>query len=281
MGMDRIRGSLRLIRPVNSAMMGLAVAIGVFMASKGAAPWTSYILGFSVGFLLTAGTMCINDYYDRGIDAVNAPGRPIPSGQVTPGYSLGLGVLLAASGLAVSALINIPALMIAAASVALMAYYNVHGKRTGLPGNLIVSICVSLPFLFGGAVSNRISGVLTVFSLMAFLANTGREVAKGIADVEGDRGGGVKTLAVERGSRFAGRVAALFYLAAVALSPIPLAMGWLSPMYGLTVSVADLGFLHSSMRLFRGVSPRDAWSVKSQSLIWMALGLASFLIGGL
>jgi geranylgeranylglycerol-phosphate geranylgeranyltransferase len=280
MGIGAVMGSVRLIRPVNSAMMGLAVMIGVFMASREAS-WISHILGFSVGFLLTAGTMCINDYYDREIDAVNVPDRPIPSGQVTPGYALRLGVILAALGVAASASINPPSLMIAAASAALMAYYNAHGKHTGLPGNLIVSLCVSLPFLFGGAVAGRISGVLIVFSLMAFLANTGREITKGIADVEGDRRSGVKTLAVRYGSRTAGKAAALFYLAAVAVSPIPLALKWLSPIYGLIVAGADAGFLHSSIRLLRGVSPRDARSVKSQSLIWMAIGLASFLIGGL
>ncbi|MEM2122426.1 MAG: geranylgeranylglycerol-phosphate geranylgeranyltransferase [Candidatus Bathyarchaeia archaeon] len=281
MGRDPIRGSVRLIRPVNSAMIGLAVMIGVYMASRGASPWISYILGFSVGFLLTAGTMCINDYYDRGIDAVNVPDRPIPSGQVSPRYALKLGITLAASGVAASVLINPPALVIAASSVALMAYYNSYGKRTGLPGNLIVSICVSLPFLFGGAVADQISGVLIAFAFMAFLANTGREVTKGIADVEGDRRSGVKTLAVQYGSRTAGWIAALFYIAAVAMSPIPLVMGWLSPIYGLIVSGADIGFLYSSIRLLKGVSPGDALKVKSQSLIWMAMGLASFLVGGL
>ena len=280
MGGDLIKGSVRLIRPVNSAMMGLAVVIGVFMASRGAPLWGSYILGFSVGLLLTAGTMCINDYYDREIDVVNAPDRPIPSGQVPPRYALNLGVLLVASGVAVSALINPLSLMIAAASAALMAYYNAHGKRTGFLGNLIVGICVSLPFLFGGAAAGRISGVLIVFSLMAFLANTGREIAKGIADVEGDEKGGARTLAVKYGSRIAGRAAALFYLTAVALSPIPLALKWLSPVYGLIVSLSDIGFLYSSIRLIKGVSSMDARSVKSQSLIWMAIGLASFLIGG-
>lgn len=278
---ELIWGTARLIRPVNSIMMGVAVTIGIFIASKAASPWPSYVLGFSVGFILTAGTMCINDYFDRNIDAVNVPDRPIPSGQVTAGYALKLGIILAALGILVSATINPLTLLVAAISVGLMAYYNSLGKHTGLLGNLIVSICVSLPFLFGGAVSGRISGPLVLFSLMAFLANTGREVTKGIADVEGDERDNVRTLAVLYGSKFAGGVAALFYLAVIAVSPIPLIMGWLSPAYGLVVSVADLGFLYSSVRLFKGVSPPDARSIKSKSLIWMAVGLASFLIGAL
>lgn len=278
---DLIWGTIRLIRPVNSMMMGTAVMIGIFIASRTVSPWSSYILGFSVGFLLTAGTMCINDYFDRSIDAVNVPDRPIPSGQVTAGYALKLGIILAALGILISAAINPSSLLVAGISVSLMAYYNSMGKHTGFLGNLIVSVCVSLPFLFGGAVSGRISGSLILFSLMAFLANTGREVTKGIADVEGDKKDGVRTLPVLYGSSFAGRVAAIFYLAAVAVSPTPLIMGWLSPMYGFIVSVADLGFLYSSIRLLKGVSPSEARSIKSKSLIWMAVGLASFLVGAL
>ncbi len=276
-----IYGILNLMRPNNGIMMGLAVITGIFIASRGDCPWLNCILGFSVGFLLTAGTMCINDYFDREIDALNAPSRPIPSGLVTASCALETGILLAVLGLIVSTLINLRAFLIALFSVGLMLYYNLAGKRTGFLGNLIVSLCVSLPFVFGGVVVGSLSGALIVFSLMAFLANTGREVTKGIADIEGDKIKDVRTLAVTCGSKKAARIAAAFYLAAVAVSPVPLISGWLSPLYGITVSAADLGFLYSSTRLFFGISPREALSIKSWVLLWMALGLASFLIGAL
>ncbi len=49
--------------------------------------------------------MALNDYADREVDAVERPGRPIPSGRVTPGFALGLaaGLTAAAAGLAVAA----------------------------------------------------------------------------------------------------------------------------------------------------------------------------------
>ena len=49
--------------------------------------------------------MALNDYADRDVDAVERPGRPIPSGRVTPGFALGLaaGLTAAAAGLAVAA----------------------------------------------------------------------------------------------------------------------------------------------------------------------------------
>ena len=49
--------------------------------------------------------MALNDYADREVDAVERPGRPIPSGRVTPGFALGLatGLTAAAAGLSVAA----------------------------------------------------------------------------------------------------------------------------------------------------------------------------------
>src|SRR3954465_2236819 len=47
--------------------------------------------------------MALNDYADREVDALERPGRPIPSGRVSPGFALGLASALtvAAPGLAV------------------------------------------------------------------------------------------------------------------------------------------------------------------------------------
>jgi 4-hydroxybenzoate polyprenyltransferase len=49
--------------------------------------------------------MALNDYADRDVDAVERPGRPIPSGRVTPGFALGLagGLTAAAAAIAVAA----------------------------------------------------------------------------------------------------------------------------------------------------------------------------------
>jgi 4-hydroxybenzoate polyprenyltransferase len=47
--------------------------------------------------------MALNDYADREVDAVERPGRPIPSGQVSPRFALGLGAALSAAGLGLAA----------------------------------------------------------------------------------------------------------------------------------------------------------------------------------
>lgn len=59
-----------------------------------------YLLAASA--LIYAGGSALNDYADRGRDAINRPERPIPSGRVNPGGALVLGAVLIMLGAAAS-----------------------------------------------------------------------------------------------------------------------------------------------------------------------------------
>lgn len=111
--MTSVTGVIRLIRPINCAMMGFAVVVGEFIALSGSLPAFRALLGFPVAFLLTAATMILNDYYDRSIDQINNPERPIPSGAVSPRAPLALVFLLSTLGILASALVNSLAMIIA------------------------------------------------------------------------------------------------------------------------------------------------------------------------
>lgn len=56
------------------------------------------------GCCLYLAGMALNDWVDRDVDAVERPGRPIPSGAVTPGFALSLAGALAGTGVAVAGL---------------------------------------------------------------------------------------------------------------------------------------------------------------------------------
>ena len=62
--MNKLSGYLRLIRPVNCLMMGLAVIVGAALAdpTRVSSGWLSITYGFVTGFALTAASMAINDY---------------------------------------------------------------------------------------------------------------------------------------------------------------------------------------------------------------------------
>ena len=53
---------------------------------------------FSISCLYCAG-MVLNDYWDREIDSIERPDRPIPSGRVSPGYARNIAVMLLFAGI--------------------------------------------------------------------------------------------------------------------------------------------------------------------------------------
>jgi chlorophyll/bacteriochlorophyll a synthase len=58
------------------------------------------------GPLLTGYTQTINDWYDRDIDAINEPNRPIPSGRIKPGEVIAQIWILLLGGIATAAVLD-------------------------------------------------------------------------------------------------------------------------------------------------------------------------------
>ncbi|MGB9853821.1 MAG: geranylgeranylglycerol-phosphate geranylgeranyltransferase [Candidatus Bathyarchaeales archaeon] len=285
--MNRVVGFIRVMRPVNCLMMGFAVLVGAALTNSKALgnSWQNLIYGFSTGFLLTAASMVINDYYDREIDALNEPSRPIPSGLIKPKEALAFAFLLTVLGLITAFLTNTPAISCFATALLfwfISATYVTVGKRTGLPGNFLVSACVSAPFVYGSlTIANEIKPNIWIFVSMVFLSNTGREITKGIVDVQGDKTRNVKTLAVRYGERKAAFVAAAFYLLAVALTPLPPLLNLVSIWFIPLVVITDAGLVASSAMLLRDYSRENSRKVKNQALVWFFTGLIAFLVGSL
>ncbi len=288
-GVKKIAGYLRLIRPINCFMVGFAVIVGAVLSDASFFPnniLPSLVYGFLTGFLLTAASMAINDYYDREIDAINEPTRPIPSGLIKPKEALVFAGFLSVLGLFTAVLTN-PRVVNYCLATALIFWlismsYVTFGKRRGFLGNLMVSACVSAPFIYGSLVlSGAVKGNIWIFVAMVFLSNTGREITKGIVDVQGDKVRNIKTLAVLYGERKAAAIAATFYLLAVALTPLPLLWSLVSFWFIPAVIITDGGLITSSIMLLKNPSRDNARRVKSQVLGWFLTGLVAFLLGSL
>jgi len=280
--MGGVYGYLRLIRPVNCLMMGVAVVVGAALAGPYDLDisWTNLVYGFVTGFALTAASMAINDYYDREIDALNEPNRPIPSGLIKPKEALALAFFLTLIGLAAAYLTNVFSFVIAVFAWLVFVAYTTVGKRSGLPGNFLVSMCVAIPFIYGSvAIVGEVRLNVLIFACMAFLSNTGREVTKGIVDVKGDEMQGVKTLAVRYGEKNAAIAAAIFYLLAVFLSPIPWFLELVSFWFIPLVAATDWGLVASSVMLLNDYSRENARRIKNSALFWFVIGLLAFVAG--
>jgi geranylgeranylglycerol-phosphate geranylgeranyltransferase len=259
-----------------AVIVGAAIAVGADFLNL----WRNLILAFITGFTLTGSAMAVNDYYDREVDAINEPQRPIPSGDVTPVEALLYWLILSTLGLLAAWLTNYKCLAVTVFAWVIILFYSTRGKRTGLFGNLLVSACIALPFIYGGiAVMDSLSASSLLFALMAFLSNTGREVTKGIIDIEGDKANGIRTVAVSRGVRTAAFTAIVLYLSATCISFLPLALGLVSFWYIPFVALTDIGFIHASIMLIINQDRENSRKVKNNILIWMIFGLVGSLTG--
>ncbi len=275
----KVRGIIEIMRVINCVMIGFAVIIGEIFAFQDYLKIKEVILGFFTGFFLQAAADVINDYFDREIDAINNPNRPIPRGDITPKEAVLLFILFTIIGLSSAIPLGLECFIFASIFLGLSFAYNAKLKATGFLGNIIVSLCVAAPFLFGGlVVTKSFPPILIIFSLLAFLANTGREINKGIVDIEGDKTKNIKTIAISFGPRTAARIAALFYLSAVVLSPLPYLLGLLGISYLiLIILVTDSLFIIFSISLLRDYSSENAKKIKNLVLIAMLTALIIFV----
>lgn len=96
-------------------------------------PWQ----GRQIGVVLVAmslfyiGGMYLNDYFDRGIDARERPGRPIPAGDIAADFVAVIGFGMVASGVLLLGALGLAAAICGVALAALIVTYNLFHK--GLP----------------------------------------------------------------------------------------------------------------------------------------------------
>ena len=280
--LDKAIDLIRLIRPVNCIMMGVAVVVGAVLAENEAVlqQVRNLILGFSTGFFLTGSTMALNDFCDREIDAVNEPNRPIPSGSVRPLEAVFSGLSMAVLGFVTASITNWKCFLVSSAAWALFVLYTTKGKRMGFIGNLMVSACISVPFIYGSFVVNRIFlPTSSIFVAIVFLSNTGREIVKGIVDLHGDERSKIDTIAVRFGEKKAAIVSAIFYFAAITLTPLPKFLGMVSFWFLPLVILTDIGLASAAIMLLSNPSRDTARKTKNQNLLWFSIGLLAFMAG--
>jgi len=281
----KVRGYLSLIRVVNSMMVGLAVLVGTAIVLGEdilRVPASTILAGFLTGFFISSSSMVLNDIVDVEIDRINRRNRPLVTGIVTVEEAYALYAVTSLLGVYTAMALGCKATLLAAGAWLLGTVYDVWGKVSGLPGNIMVALATSLPFPFAMAMFDRWTPTITVFWMMVFLSVLGREIAKDIIDVEGDRSAGAKTIPVILGERVAALAAATLYLTAVALSVLPILWGTVNAFaYAPLVAVVDLILVYESLRIIRDHSRETLLTHKKRVLVAMLLGLLAFLLGSL
>jgi geranylgeranylglycerol-phosphate geranylgeranyltransferase len=224
--------------------------------------------------------MVLNDIFDLEIDRINNPSRPIVKGVIGIEEAYALSIVCIALGSILAILLSLPNFIIGIIFWILGVLYNWRVKKTGFMGNVIVSLSVAIPYIYGGfATNNPLHILLYIFAIMSFLSNLGREIIKGISDVEGDRSKGVRTVAIEYGLRRAAIVASIFIVFSVMLSVLPVTMGLVGVIYIPIVLITDALFIYSSMVIINKPTREISLNVKKYIFLGMLFGLIAFLLG--
>jgi geranylgeranylglycerol-phosphate geranylgeranyltransferase len=254
-------------------MASIAVLIAAILVSFSSP--LQLFLACLVVFLISGAGMVINDYFDYKIDKVNKPERPIPSGRLSRKIALIYSLsLFSLANIIAIIFLNFQTFLLSIANTITLILYSWRIKRFPLLGNFCVSWFVASTFIFGSVLGDGVTVTIFILFLMAFSTNVGREIAKSIEDVKGDKKSKIKTLPIVAGKNFSALIASIFVIFAIIFSPLPYVFGLLNVYYIYLVIVADILFAISCFIIF--LSPK-----KSQKLmkIAMFIALLSFLVG--
>ncbi|GBF81615.1 chlorophyll synthase ChlG [Aphanothece sacrum] len=202
---------LQLMKPITWIPLMWGVVCGA--ASSGGYVWSLENVLMVAACMLMSGplmagyTQTLNDFYDREIDAINEPYRPIPSGAISvPQVKAQILLLLGAGlslgyGLDVWAGHDFPVMLCLTLGGAFLAYiYSAPPlklKQNGWLGNYALgSSYIALPWWAGHALFGQLNWTIVVLTLIYSMAGLGIAIVNDFKSVEGDRQLGLKSLPV-------------------------------------------------------------------------------------
>ncbi|XVH31292.1 geranylgeranylglycerol-phosphate geranylgeranyltransferase [Haloferacaceae archaeon DSL9] len=249
----RARGLVELTRPGNVIAAGLLTFTGAFVAGGALSAPLAVVAAVAATCFATGAGNAINDYFDREIDAINRPDRPIPRGAVSPRGALWFSVALFLGAVVCALRLPVEAIAIAVFNLVALVAYTEFFK--GLPGvgNVIVAYLTGSTFLFGGAAVGAPLGAVVLFVLAA-VATLTREIIKDVEDIDGDREEGLRTLPIVVGERPALWLGVGAMVLAVTASLWPYYDGTFGWIYLALVVPANLVMLVATARSFSNPS---------------------------
>ncbi|MBX9909193.1 MAG: chlorophyll synthase ChlG [Beijerinckiaceae bacterium] len=257
---------LELLKPITWFAPMWAYGCGVVSSGQ---PLASHLPQIALGILLAGPLVCgtsqaANDWYDRHVDAINEPNRPIPSGRIPGRWGLYIAMAWTMVSLAVAALLGVAVFAAACVGLALAWVYSappLRLKQNGWFGNAACGLCYeSLPWftgaaaLIGGVPDGRTIGIALLYGIGAH----GIMTLNDFKSVEGDRVMKLKSLPVQLGVDGAAKLAC-WVMALPQLVVIALLWSWDQPVHAAIVAGLLLVQLGLMARLLNAPRERAAW----------------------
>jgi chlorophyll/bacteriochlorophyll a synthase len=270
---------LELLKPVTWFPPMWAFGCGVVSSGQATADkWALIAAGIILaGPVVCAMSQAVNDWYDRHVDAINEPNRPIPSGRMPGQWGLYVACVWTLLSLAVGAMLGTWVLCATVVGVVLAWAYSappLRLKENGWWGNAACGLCYEgLAWITGAAV--MLGGALPDWRILALaglysLGAHGIMTLNDFKSIEGDRRMGVGSLPVRLGAERAGLVACLF-MAAPQIAVIGLLLAWARPWHGLAIAILLASQLYFMRRLLIDPAKLAPW--------YNGTGVLGFVLG--
>jgi 4-hydroxybenzoate polyprenyltransferase len=190
----------RVIHPFPSALNVVATVVLATIANDGL-PSTSVLVRLAAAmFCVQAAIGATNDYYDRDLDALTKPRKPIVRGAIDPGATLRLAVVFAVVAGVLTATFGPLSIAAGAAGLAAGLAYDVRLKRTVLSALPFMIALPALPFWVCLSLG-RFTSDLWWLLPFAPLAGLAVHLSNTLPDLDSDARAGVRGLAHTIGLR--------------------------------------------------------------------------------
>ena len=256
-------------------------AFGCGVVASGVATegrWPLIVVGVLLaGPMVCASSQAVNDWFDREVDAINEPQRPIPSGRMPGRWGLAIAILWTLLSLLVAAFLGPWGFAAGVVGLLLAWAYSappLRLKQNGWWGNAACGLCyeglawvTGAAVMAGGAMPELRSLAL---ALLYSVSAHGIMTLNDFKSVEGDRQMGIGSLPVRLGVPGAARTACAVMLVPQ-LCVVALLAGWGEPVHAGAAAALIALQLVLMRRFLRQPTERAIW--------YSGFGVPLFVIG--
>jgi protoheme IX farnesyltransferase len=274
LGRQRLVDYLALTKPRVVVMVLVTTVVGYYLGSSETMALGPLLHTLAGTALAAAGTLALNQYMERDLDArmERTRRRPLPEGRLQPAEAFAFGTLLLASGLGWLAA-GVGALATAVTASIAVTYLLVYTPLKPVTSlcSIVGAVPGALPPVAGWAAARDALGpeAWVLFAIL-FLWQIPHSLAIGRVYRDDYARAGIRVLpVVDRDGPSTGLHVLSNCLALLPVALLPTLIGLAGPLYFLVALVLGLGFLWSAIGLARTRSATDARRVLVASLVYL------------